>query len=108
VTRAITPLLRNPNGHGCDHGTPPSHRPSRHPAPYHPAREQAGADFFEDGDYELYLDLLADAAGRFGVEVWSYCLMPNHVHIIAVPVDEDALSRTFRYVHRHYTGYINA
>jgi putative transposase len=64
--------------------------------------------FFEDGDYELYLDLLADAAGRFGVEVWSYCLMPNHVHIIAVPADEDALSRTFRSVHRHYTGYINA
>jgi putative transposase len=25
--------------------------------------------FFEDGDYELYLDLLADAAGRFGVEI---------------------------------------
>lgn len=34
--------------------------------------------------------------------------MPNHVHIIAVPSDEDSLSRTFRYVHRHYTGYINA
>ncbi len=34
--------------------------------------------------------------------------MPNHVHIIAVPRDEDGLRRTFRYVHRHYTGYINA
>ena len=44
-------------------------------------REQT---FFEDGDYALYLDLLADAAGRAGVEIWSYCLMPNHVHIIAV------------------------
>lgn len=33
--------------------------------------------------------------------------MPNHVHIIAVPKDEDGLRRTFRYVHRHYTGYIN-
>jgi len=64
--------------------------------------------FFEDGDYALYLDLLADAAGRAGVEIWSYCLMPNHVHIVAVPRDEDGLSRAFRYVHRHYTGYINA
>jgi len=64
--------------------------------------------FFEDGDYALYLDLLADAAGRAGVEVWSYCLMPNHLHIIAVPSDGDGLRRTFRYVHRHYTGYINA
>ena len=34
--------------------------------------------------------------------------MPNHVHIIATPSDEDGLRRTFRYVHRHYTGYINA
>ena len=64
--------------------------------------------FFEDGDYALYLDLLADAAERYGVEVWSYCLMPNHVHIIAVPRDTDALGRTFRHVHRHYTGYVNA
>ena len=64
--------------------------------------------FFEDGDYALYLDLLAEAAQRAGVEVWSYCLMPNHVHIVAVPSDEDGLRRTFRYVHRHYTGYINA
>ena len=34
--------------------------------------------------------------------------MPNHVHIIAVPRDADGLSQTFRYVHRHYTGYVNA
>ena len=64
--------------------------------------------FFEDGDYALYLDLLADAAKLHGVEVWSYCLMPNHVHIIVVPRDTDGLGRTFRHVHRHYTGYINA
>ena len=63
--------------------------------------------FFEDGDYALYLDLLAQAADRHGVEVWSYCLMPNHVHIIAVPRDEDALGRTFRDVHHRYTGKVN-
>ena len=64
--------------------------------------------FFEDGDYALYLDLLAQAAEQAHTEIWSYCLMPNHVHIIAVPSDEDGLRRTFRFVHRHYTGYINA
>ena len=64
--------------------------------------------FFEDGDYALYLDLLAQAAGQARVAIWAYCLMPNHVHIIAVPEDVDGLRRTFRFVHRHYTGYINA
>jgi hypothetical protein len=34
--------------------------------------------FFEDGDYALYLDLLAGVAARYGVEAWSYCLIPNH------------------------------
>ena len=67
-------------------------------------REQT---FFEEGDYALYLDLLAEAGERNGVEIWSYCLMPNHVHIIAVPRDEDGLGRTFRHGHRQYSGYVN-
>ena len=64
--------------------------------------------FFEDGDYQLYLDLLADAAQRAHTEIWSYCLMPNHVHVILVPHDDDGLRRTFGDLHRRYTGYINA
>jgi putative transposase len=64
--------------------------------------------FFEESDYALYLDLLSEAAARSSVAIWAYCLMPNHVHIVAVPGDEDGLRRTFRHVHRHYTGYINA
>lgn len=64
--------------------------------------------FFEDGDYALYLDLLADCAERAQAEVWSYCLMPNHVHIVIVPSDPDGLWRTFRRLHREYTGFINA
>lgn len=38
--------------------------------------------FFEEEDYALYLDLLADAAERARSRIWSYCLMPNHVHFI--------------------------
>ncbi|MGN6818081.1 MAG: hypothetical protein ACTHJR_05365 [Sphingomonas sp.] len=50
--------------------------------------------FFEDGDYVLYRDLLAGAAHRAGAEIWAYCLMPNHIHVIVVPLDEDGLRRT--------------
>lgn len=64
--------------------------------------------FFDDDDYALYLDLLAQAAEQAQTEVWSYCLMPNHVHIILVPSDEDGLRRTLGDTHRRYTGYINA
>jgi RHS repeat-associated protein len=62
--------------------------------------------FFEDGDYALYLDLLADAAHKASTEIWSYCLMPNHVHIILVPQDADGLRRTFGDLHRRYTAAI--
>ena len=55
--------------------------------PYHVTQRgnRRERTFFEDGDYELYRDLLGDAARRAGSQVISYCLMPNHVHLIVVP-----------------------
>jgi putative transposase len=51
------------------------------------------AIFFEDGDQQIYCDLLAEQARKFSVEVWAYCLMPNHVHLILTPHGEDGMSR---------------
>jgi putative transposase len=64
--------------------------------------------FFEDADYALYRKLLGEAAGKAGAEVWAYCLMPNHVHVILTPSDADGLRRTFADLHRRYTSIINA
>ncbi len=63
--------------------------------------------FHSDDDYELYRDLLSEAADKAGSEVWAYCLMPNHVHVIIVPADEDGLRRTFAEAHRRYTTFVN-
>lgn len=78
--------------------------------PHHVTQRGNGRQrtFFEEADYALYLDLLAQAAERAGTEIWSYCLMPNHVHIILAPRDEHGLARTFGELHRRYTGFINA
>ena len=43
------------------------------------------AIFFEDGDHEIYLDLLAEQARKADVAVRAYCLMPNHVYLILKP-----------------------
>jgi putative transposase len=64
--------------------------------------------FFGDDDYRLYRDLLAEAADRAGAEVWAYCLMPNHVHVILTPSDPDGLRKTLADLHRRYTAHINA
>ncbi len=63
--------------------------------------------FFNDGDYAAYLELMSDWCGEEGVEIWGYCLMPNHVHLIAVPRTEQGLRRAIGEAHRRYTRRIN-
>jgi putative transposase len=50
---------------------------------------------------------MADWCKERGVEIWAYCLMPNHVHLIAVPQSEDGLGRAIGEAHRRYTRRIN-
>jgi putative transposase len=64
--------------------------------------------FFGKYDYQMYLELLGRARERSGVEIWAYCLMPNHVHLIVVPHRRDSLAEFFRQAHRTYTLAINA
>jgi putative transposase len=64
--------------------------------------------FFEDGDQEIYRDLLGEQARKADVEVWAYCLMPNHVHLILNPRQADGLGRAVGEAHRRYTNFINA
>jgi putative transposase len=58
-------------------------------------------------DYLLYLALLAEWCGRYHVEIWAYCLMPNHVHLVLVPETADGLRRAIGEAHRRYTLEIN-
>src|SRR6266568_4379503 len=64
--------------------------------------------FFSDADYALYRDLLAASCRAADVEIWAWCLMPNHVHLILVPSDADGLRRALAPVHRRYAGIVQA
>ncbi|MFA6113947.1 MAG: transposase [Sphingomonas sp.] len=64
--------------------------------------------FFDDEDYALYRDLLGRHCAAAGVEIWSWVLMPNHVHLVLVPGDEDGLRRALSVVHGRYAGHIHA
>ena len=63
--------------------------------------------FFSDDDYRTYLELLTEAKSESQVDIWAYCLMPNHVHIVAVPEHTDSLAKFFRNAHRQYSRMIN-
>jgi putative transposase len=64
--------------------------------------------FFGAEDYRLYRRLIATAARRANAEVWAYCLMPSHVHLIVTPSAEDGPRATCAEAHRRYTGATNA
>ena len=63
--------------------------------------------FFSDDDRRAYLSLLAEQGERFGVHYLAWCLMTNHVHLIAIPDKESSLARGIGEAHRRYTRRIN-
>lgn len=63
--------------------------------------------FFSREDREEYLSQLREQGERFGVRYLAWCLMTNHVHLIAVPKTESSLAQGIGEAHRRYTRYIN-
>jgi putative transposase len=63
--------------------------------------------FFENGDPEAYLSLLHAYSRQQGVQVFAYCLMPNHVHLVVVPSSTDGMHRVLRAVHSQYAQRVN-
>ncbi|MCD6585412.1 MAG: transposase [Desulfobacteraceae bacterium] len=63
--------------------------------------------FFSDEDYAAYIDLMAQWCRKYGVEIWAYCLMPNHIHLVAVPSKKENLRLAIGEAHRRYTRRIN-
>lgn len=63
--------------------------------------------FFRQEDYLAWRQLAVEAFAAAGVEVWAYCLMPNHVHVIAAPAEADGLARALGATNVRYTRMIN-
>jgi putative transposase len=63
--------------------------------------------FLVDDDRRVYLQLLKEQADKYGLEVLAYCLMDNHVHLVAIPHEEEALAKALGRTHFRYTQYVN-
>jgi len=63
--------------------------------------------FFVPDDYALYLDILREQAGRYRLVVHAYCLMTNHVHLVATPQCPDSLARAVGRTHWLYSQTLN-
>lgn len=63
--------------------------------------------FVDVEDYAQYLKLLTEQTQQHGLDIWAYCLMPNHVHIVGVPGADNSLANVFRNVNMQYSQYFN-
>ena len=63
--------------------------------------------FFDDEDRRFYIDVLNRYKNKYGLKIWAYCLMGNHVHILAVPKNETSLAKGIGGTNLLYTQCIN-
>jgi len=63
--------------------------------------------FFQEQDRIEYINFLKEQGKRFGVTFISYCLMTNHIHLLAIPEREDSLAKAVGEAHRQFTRMIN-
>ncbi|GAB4344272.1 MAG: transposase [Gammaproteobacteria bacterium] len=77
--------------------------------PYHVIQRgnNREACFIESENYQFYLELWRQVSKRYEVQVHAYCLMTNHIHVLATPERRSALSDTMRVVGSRYAQYIN-
>jgi putative transposase len=64
--------------------------------------------FFEEADYLAYIGLISELKGKAGIDIWAYCLMPNHVHFIVVPKHKQSLAKLFGVAHHRYSRLVNS
>jgi putative transposase len=71
-------------------------------------RGNARQDVFRtDSQRRAYLDLLAEHAAANRLRILSYCLMTNHVHIVALPETGGSMANSFRHAHGRFSQYWN-
>jgi putative transposase len=63
--------------------------------------------FYDEVDYQYYLDCLYAAAYNNDLKIHAYVLMPNHVHLLASPGEEKSISRTLQSLGRNYVQHFN-
>ncbi len=66
--------------------------------------------FHKDGDYEAFERVLTEGFDRYPVDLLTYCLMPNHWHLVVRPKTDEALGRLMgwvgvTHVRRHHEHY---
>ncbi|MCM8814036.1 MAG: transposase [Candidatus Omnitrophica bacterium] len=63
--------------------------------------------FFDDDDRHTYIAFLQKYGRETDCDVMAFCLMPNHVHVLAVPHTDESLSKFMQKLSLTYTQHVN-
>lgn len=63
--------------------------------------------FKSQRDFSQYLIWFEEYSQNYLINTLAYCLMPNHVHFIGVPMKEDSLAKSFNIAHMKYSQFFN-
>ena len=63
--------------------------------------------FFDEADRQRYVSFWIEESRELGLEVWAWCLMTNHVHLVVVPPAAETLGQAMRRLNSRYTAAVN-
>jgi putative transposase len=77
--------------------------------PYHVIQRgnNKTAIFFSNSDYHFFLEVLQEAKIKHPCLIYSYCLMPNHFHLLIQPKEKDNVSLLIKLLGAKYVHYVN-
>ena len=65
------------------------------------------ACFYDNSDYQYFLDPLREQAAKYHCSVHAYCLMTNHVHLLLTPAAHDSASLLMKHLGQRYVQHVN-
>lgn len=77
--------------------------------PYHVVQRGNNKNpiFIKQSDYHCFLSVLEEAKQKHPCLIYSYCLMPNHFHLLLVPESKENVSLFMKFVGAKYVRYFN-
>jgi len=77
--------------------------------PYHVVQRGNNKNpiFFSEKDYLFFLTALREAKIKYPCLIYSYCLMPNHFHLLIQPKEKDNISLLLKLLGSKYVRYVN-
>jgi putative transposase len=65
------------------------------------------AVFLDEHDLRIFLTMLWEVCAKYGVQICAYCLITNHIHLIAIPSTAASLSQAMHELYGRYAIHFN-